>query len=322
MMYLLVFIALVFSSLIYIKLARKYNIVDKPNHRSLHEKNTLRGGGVLIVFATLIYFLIFPERTNVVFLICILILGLISFLDDIYTLSSLLRFFIHFTAISLLLWSCDYVFGINVYSVCLIAVFYIASLGFLNIYNFMDGINGITFLNAFTSYLFLYIINSKVAAIDPDLLIFLAFGLVIFGFYNFRKKAVLFGGDIGSITIGFSMLFFTISIFNKSNNPLVFMILYIYLIDGGWTIVKRFIAKENIFKPHKNHLYQKLITVFKWSHLKTSFIYFSIQTLLNSLIVLFWNTNFNKFYLSAMVFIILSIIYFFISNQIEKYQVK
>lgn len=63
MEYLLLVFFLVFGLLIYFKIADKYNIIDKPNHRSSHTEITLRGGGVIYWFASLIYFIQQPAET-------------------------------------------------------------------------------------------------------------------------------------------------------------------------------------------------------------------------------------------------------------------
>ena len=79
----------------------------------------------------------------------------------------------------------------------------------------------------------------------------------------------------------------------------------IYGIDSGWTIVQRVIAKENIFLPHRKHLYQLLANEYQFSHLRVSFIYFIVQITLN----LIWLLNYengNSMNIFIFSFILLS----------------
>jgi len=258
---------------VYIKIAIKKDIKDNPNHRSAHTKPTVRGGGIIVPLALLTY-MFFYKPSNPQFYYFIggtFLVAIISFIDDLITLSSKLRILIHFVAIITMLYGLNLIEFSSVYSCIIILILLVFSMGFLNIYNFMDGINGITFLNAFVSYLALFYINKTyIEFTSNDLLIVLLISIIVFGFFNFRKKAICFAGDIGSITIGFSLLYFVIKLYLQTNNLAVFLILSVYLIDGGWTIVERFLRKENIFEAHKRHLYQLLANDLKVSHLRVS----------------------------------------------------
>ena len=77
-MYLIIFTLLLVMELVFFKFADKYNIIDKPNHRSAHTEITLRGGGIIFWFAALLYF-VQNTKDNYLFFIGITLVSLISF---------------------------------------------------------------------------------------------------------------------------------------------------------------------------------------------------------------------------------------------------
>lgn len=317
---LIVFIVLFVLEILYIKIAKAKNIKDTPNHRSAHIEPTIRGGGIIILFAVLIYPILYAPDLQFYYLLAgVVLVSVISFLDDLMTLSSKIRILIHLIAFTLIFYSLGLIQFNSITSICILGLIYIFSIGYLNIYNFMDGINGITFLNALVSYAALFYLNKYYIAFeDPNLLAILMIALVVFGFFNFRKKAICFAGDVGSISIGFSLIYFAIKFYLASNNPLILLIFSVYLLDGGWTIFERLLDKENIFEAHKKHLYQKLVNDLRLPHLKVSTIYFLFQLLINSvLILLLINKVYWPFGLS-LVFIFLSILYFVIKKITNK----
>ena len=100
MLYILVFIFLFVSELLYFRIADKYNIIDKPNERSSHASVTLRGGGVVFFIGVLIFFLL-NNFEYPLFFVCLTLISIISFADDIKQQSPKLRLLIQFTALLL-----------------------------------------------------------------------------------------------------------------------------------------------------------------------------------------------------------------------------
>lgn len=184
----------------------------------------------------------------------------------------------------------------------------------------MDGINGITFLNALISYVTFYIFNVYIFKFtNSSLLIILIISTLIFGFFNFRLKPKCFAGDVGSITIGFTIVYFLIKLFFVSNNYIVFLLLGVYLLDGGWTIFERIVRKEKVFEPHKRHLYQLFANDLKTPHLKISVYYCILQLVLNVLVMFFLiTTKSNNLYKTLFILFLLSIFYFLIKNKVYK----
>ena len=321
LIYLLIFIMLFVLEVVYLKIATIIDIKDTPNHRSAHTKPTIRGGAIIIVLAIVIYSIFF-QPSNYQFyylLIGVLLVATVSFIDDIVLLSSRLRLLVHFTAFSLIFYSLNLFSDLTLISLLLLIFMYMLSIGFLNIYNFMDGINGITFLNALVSFsTLLYLNKYYFVFIDSKLLIVLILAVLVFGFFNFRKKAICFAGDIGSITIGFSLIYFVLKLYLTSHNPAVFLIFAVYLLDGGWTIIERLFRKENIFEAHRRHLYQLLANDLNMDHLKISTYYFLLQVLVNSLLILSLDFKTNQLIALSIIAISLSFIYLIIKRKAIK----
>ncbi|AQS95119.1 hypothetical protein BXQ17_13990 [Polaribacter sp. BM10] len=305
--YVLVTLLLAVLSYVYLKLAIKFKIIDKPNQRSSHTKITVRGGGIIFPVAILLFFIL-NDYQYPYFVLGVFLISVISFLDDIYTLSSKIRFPFQFLGVFLILYQVDYPFS----PFYLYAVFLILGIGAVNMFNFMDGINGITGLYSLAVISGLFLINNTENIVDNDLLIYPAISLVIFGFYNFRRKALFFAGDIGSIAIGLFMYFVGFLLAIKLSSPLILLLIIVYGADAGNTLLYRKIfTKESIFDPHRHHIYQKLVDVYKISHLKVASIYAILQLFVNFIIFKTY-----KLELSSQLIVFFVLIFIFIVSYI------
>jgi UDP-N-acetylmuramyl pentapeptide phosphotransferase/UDP-N-acetylglucosamine-1-phosphate transferase len=132
-------VAIVCLELFYFRVAIRYHIIDKPNERSSHHLPTVRGAGIIFLFAVLIWFAL--EQTNYWFVVSIVLLGIISFLDDLKTISSALRISVHLVSMALLFYETSFS---TAFPLGLVIVSFIVAVGILSAFNFMDGINGIT----------------------------------------------------------------------------------------------------------------------------------------------------------------------------------
>ena len=293
--YILVLGVLIISSIIYLKIAVKYKIIDKPNERSSHSKITIRGGGILFPLAILLFFIL-NDYQYPYFCLAIFLIAVVSFLDDIYTLSSKIRFPFQFLAVFLIMLEIGYPF-VPIWAFLFFLLF---SVGIANMFNFMDGINGITGLYCLSVLSGYFIVNSNEALINPDLILYTSLALVVFGFYNFRKKALFFAGDIGSIVLGMLIFFIGFLFTYKLESPLMLMIVVVYGADAGCTLLyRKFYTKESIFDPHRHHIYQKLVDKYKISHLKVATAYGIIQLLVNLII---FKTYKLDFYNQVLIF--------------------
>jgi len=313
--YLLVFSILILSSISYFKLAKKFRILDKPNERSSHTNITIRGGGILFPIAILSFYFT-DDFQYTYFVFGLLILAVISFLDDIYTLSFKIRFFVQLIGVFLLL----YQINLPLFPIPIAFLFLLVAMGYINVHNFMDGINGITGLYSLSSLSVIALINFKESIFDQNLLIYTIIAILVFGFYNFRKKALFFAGDIGSITLGFLLVFLIFKSIIELNAPIIMLSVLIYGADGGCTMLyRKFFTTEKWTDPHRHHIYQKLVDYNKWSHLQVSFLYFGLQLIINLLIFYTYHLNYNQQWILMITVIVLSIfMYYLIFQSLKK----
>ncbi|MFC3159064.1 glycosyltransferase family 4 protein [Chryseobacterium arachidis] len=257
MEYIIATIILFISIIIYFKIADKYNIIDKPNHRSAHTQITLRGGGIIFPVAFIVLCLF--NLNEVIehywsFGLGLLAICFISFIDDIRTLSSKVRLSVHLLSVILLLYFTN-TFSLMPFWVW--PIFFVMIIGTLNAYNFMDGINGMTGMYSFITLLSLLYINKDIISFTEDsFIIYPILASLVFLFFNFRKKAKCFAGDVGSMGIGFWVIALITLLIMKTQDYKYILLLSIYGMEVVLTIIERILLKENIFEAHRRHLYQ------------------------------------------------------------------
>jgi len=305
--YLIIVIFLIITILSYFRIADHFNIIDKPNERSSHKKVTLRGGGIIFYFgvlaASLLFGIVYPY-----FLIGLTLIAMISFIDDIKEVRSWLRLSFHFISMLLMFYDC----GLFSLPWLYLIVSLILATGIINAYNFMDGINGITggYSLAVLGAM-LYINNYITDFISNDLLLSVILSVIVFNFFNFRKKAKCFAGDVGSVSIAFIIVFMLTRLIVKTNDLSYIILLVVYGVDSVCTIIHRLMLKENIFKAHRKHLYQIMSNELKIPHVKVSALYFLIQVIISSIyviIVSIYDVKYNYLLLLSSI-ACLSIIY-------------
>ena len=281
MLYLLYLPILTILLLLYFRIAVKLKIIDKPNHRSSHSRFTIRGGGIIFPIALLLQALIIGFEYPL-FNLGLLIIGFVSFYDDLRPISHKIRLFVHLAAVSLLFVEA----GLMNFPIWVLLIAYILVVGTINAYNFMDGINGITGSYSLIAILSLYFINeTKTHFVSSGWLIVSGFSLLVFLFFNFRKKAKCFAGDVGSVSLAFIIVFFLLLLIIKTGELKYIGFLLLYGLDAVTTIVFRLIRRENIFEAHRSHFYQYKVNVKNWPHLRVSALYMIGQLLINVLII-------------------------------------
>ena len=311
--YILITAVLIIGIIIYLKMAEKWSIIDQPNSRSSHLVVTKRGGGIIYLIALVIY-MISSNFNMPSIIICGLLLGIMGFIDDVKNLDFKIKLIFQCLTIGYFLSTGSYN-GLEWYLLILMFFLIISS---INILNFMDGINGLTILYSLSFLISFYIINAHIIAFtDSNFLLIVILSNLIIGYFNIRKKAVCFLGDVGAITMGFIYAVLTITLILKTNSLSPLILFLVYFLDSGWTIVERLLAKENIFHPHRKHLYQLLVNEYKLSHLLVASIYFSIQALIN----ITWLLNYEKDLSSIIlisIFGIFSVIYLLTKKILNK----
>ncbi len=318
MIYLLVFASLFLLELFYFRLADRFNIIDKPNERSSHTKITLRGGGVIFYIGALLYFL-FSEFQYPWFFLGLTLMTIISFLDDVFTLSSKIRLLVHFSSVLLLAFQM-HLFDMPWYY---LLITFILVVGVINAYNFMDGINGITACYSLAVGGLLILVNLEMGFIAQDLLTFTLLGVLVFAFFNFRNNARCFAGDVGAVSIAYILLFALGTLILVTGNLIYILFLSVYGIDVVWTIIRRLYLKENIFEAHRSHLYQFLGNEAGLNKLVISFFYGFIQVLVGLVVIQFSNYSVEaQVIFSIILLIFMSLIYLILKSWILKKYVK
>lgn len=281
MIYVLVFIALFILELIYFKIANRFNIIDKPNERSSHTQITLRGGGIVFYFSTCCFFILSGLQYPF-FFIGLSAITVVSFFDDVFTLSNRIRLLVQLIAVLLMFYQW------NLFDISLLWIFptLIVVIGIINAYNFMDGINGITVCYSISVLLLLlFANNNEVSYVNNELIIYALIGTGVFGFFNFRAKAKAFAGDVGSVSMAFIVIFLLGALIITSGNFIYILFLVVYGLDTIWTIIGRLAKKENIFQAHRSHLYQYLSNEVGVNKLFVALLYGVVQFLIGLIVL-------------------------------------
>jgi UDP-N-acetylmuramyl pentapeptide phosphotransferase/UDP-N-acetylglucosamine-1-phosphate transferase len=198
--------------------------------------------------------------------------------DDIHSLPDSVRLVVQFTAMTMILWpvAMGTEFSLWIRVAILVAALIVA-VGGTNIFNFMDGINGITGGYALAMVIPLFLLNQKYAFMEESLLVVMGLSLVVFSFFNFRTKAKCFAGDVGSI--GMAMfLVYCVSRLMFVTGDVTWIVLYlIYGVDGMMTILHRIMLHENLGQAHRKHAFQLMANELKMKHVVVSTIYMVLQ---------------------------------------------
>lgn len=276
-------VVLLCLELLYFKVADKFNIIDKPNERSSHSSIVLRGGGVIFSLSIIAWAVMMAVQGNgavvegyLPFLFGLLIVAVVSFVDDIKSLPDSVRLVAQFGAMALMFWS----MGIMHWNMWwIVAIALIVCVGATNVINFMDGINGITAGYSFAVLLPLIVLNNDLHFVEPSFLIVAALGVLVFCIFNFRPKgkAKCFAGDVGSISIAFIMLFAIGRLVVLTQDVTYLILLLVYGVDGCLTICHRILLHENLGEAHRKHAYQLMANELKIDHVKVSLVYMFMQ---------------------------------------------
>lgn len=269
----------------YFRLAAHFNIIDKPNERSSHSSVVLRGGGVIFLLGVWIWCAFFGFHYPL-FLAAVTLAAGISFIDDIHSLPDSVRLVVQFVAMGLMIGqiflggSGAFAFGESMWAkILFVVVALIVCVGATNIYNFMDGINGITAGYSLAVLVPLAIMNMRTGFVEPSFLIVMVLAVLVFSFFNFRPrgKAKCFAGDVGSVGMAFIVLFAIGMLIARTGDITWLIFLLVYGVDGCLTICHRIMLHENLGEAHRKHAYQLMANELKMSHPLVSLIYMALQ---------------------------------------------
>ncbi len=301
-----------------IKTSHKLGIMDIPNQRSLHTIPTPRTGGLAVLFAVSVGFFIFYDEINIGLLSMLpygLVILAIAFVDDIYSISALLRFTLQIVVALVFVLN-----GLNLdilslpgldiplnnFMASTVTVIFIVWV--VNLYNFMDGMDGFAggmAIIGFSTFAILSVMQGDTNfAILNLVVVAAAFGFIIFNL----PPAKIFLGDVGSTLFGTLVALFILwadvtHVFPAWLGVIVFMP---FFLDASVTLCKRVLKKEKVWQAHRSHYYQRLVLL-GLGHKKTLMLEY-IWMLSCSLvsIALLENSNGMVQFLVLTLFIVLS----------------
>lgn len=299
------------ATAISIKISLRQGVLDLPNARSSHTGPVPRMGGLGMLTAFYLITATFgvlgklglvqfaPYSQNIiVILFAAAVTAAAGLIDDLYHLKQAPKFLMQFVIalmlvaygirleiISIPAWR---VLGLGVFSFPLTILWLT---GFSNVYNFMDGINGLAAGTAAVYGAFFFIIawlqgDRELAAIS----VLLSGSCLGFLFHNF-PVARTFMGDSGSLFLGMIFALIVVRLAQHSRNPsslvALLLICSVYLYDSTFTLFRRLRHGENIFLAHRSHLYQRLVLA-GHSHVKITGLYLFMHVLMGSLAVFYF----------------------------------
>lgn len=320
--YLILAVLLIGAELFYFRIADHFNIIDKPNERSSHSSIVLRGGGIIFLIGVLFWAVAvlcggfsgaldgtfgdvlvggsgdvpgggFSGALEVYpcFLLAVTLAAGISFVDDVRSLPDSVRLVVQFVAMGLLILQLflsskgEGLFGdSNLFiNIVFVVVALIVCVGATNIYNFMDGINGITAGYSIAVLVPLLLMNRSEGFMSDSFLVVSLISVLVFSFFNFRPrgKAKCFAGDVGSVGIAFILLFAIGMLIVRTGDVTWLIFLLVYGVDGCLTICHRILLHENLGEAHRKHAYQLMANELKMSHPVVSLIYMALQLLVS-----------------------------------------
>lgn len=255
-----------------IGLLDRHKMFDIPSQRSLHEGSIPRGGGLAIVSCLLIALLavaLISHRYAVFGGLATLVFAwsLLGFCDDRYDLSPQKRFAIQILFALAGVAAFGYVTEIQLSQSDFIGLsgvgFLLTVIGILwsaNLYNFMDGMDGLaasqTVIAGLTLAFWFWFLGDQFMSIVCLVLAASSYGFLL---HNWQP-AKIFMGDVGSVTIGAFLAMLTIYGNTRYQIPLIsfVLLLAVFVFDASFTIVRRMMNREKFWLPHRSHLYQRL----------------------------------------------------------------
>ena len=316
--YIILFVASVGLTYLVRLLALKKNIVDNPNERSSHTVPTPRGGGLAIVitwFVALVYLFVQNKiEANLFYaLLSGLVLALVSMVDDVIDLKPSIRMLAQaISAFGALYFLGGFQlipeFNNPIVFWLLNFLVFIGIIWFINLYNFLDGIDAYASQEAILVATGIFIITGN------STLGFLIAAVGGFLIWNW-PKAKIFMGDVGSTQLGFILV--VLGIYFHNNQELAItnwlILTSLFWFDATFTLYRRWRNKESLSVAHKKHMYQRL-NQSGFSHFKVSIYAIILNVILIGIVWL------NLLYLHQGIILLLVVIVllFIINKHIDK----
>lgn len=321
--------SLFFSAIIVAFVCRigpKINLLDMPNHRSSHLVPTLKGGGVGILLTFMI--IGFFVARQYAFVITCSAIGIIGLISDLFDISSGLRLVIHIaSAFILIVLTANLLHPANNITMILLMLFLVMFIaGSANIYNFMDGINGIAALTAIVAFGLLSVFSAEnFGSRFPATILAVSITFASLGFLRFNMpSARIFMGDVGSVFLGFTFAGIVVLLSkNIADFICLSSFLFTFYADEVVTMCLRLKDAQNLLLPHRRHFYQILANEGKMPHWKISCGYAVAQFAIG-LSILSMRPLGLRFIISTLVlyFIVFVILNFLVRRKFESIPIK
>ena len=299
--------------------ALKYKLIDVPNERSSHNVPTPKGGGVAIVISwflgiTVLFFMGYVEDSLYFALLSGIILSVVSLIDDFINVKPFIRLIFQFITVIIAFYFLN---GLrpfiipelslnNLYVIYPIVI--IGMVWFINLFNFMDGVDGFASTEAILISLVIFVLSGNII------------NLVLIGciagflFWNW-PKAKIFMGDVGSTQLGFILVILGVYFHNKLEFSILnwIMLSSPFWFDATFTLYRRWRNKEKLSQAHRKHAYQRIVQA-GFSHQKVNFYLIGINITLFVIILVYREFGFMK----VPLFILSLLIYYFLTRIIDK----
>jgi UDP-N-acetylmuramyl pentapeptide phosphotransferase/UDP-N-acetylglucosamine-1-phosphate transferase len=252
-----------------IPLLRRAAVLDHPNERSLHEAPTPRGGGIALIAAILFAWLALIGAGAVgprllVILCGAALLAAISWIDDLRGLSPATRLLAQFVAVGLgmlALIPAGPVFQFWLMPGLDAAAAALLWLWFVNLFNFMDGIDGLAGSEAAAIGIGLVVFASVGTGSDPGLAALAgtaaaaALGFLVWNW----APAKIFLGDVGSVPLGYLLGFLLLEVAARGHWKIALIVPLYFLADATLTLLRRLARGERVWQAHRQHFYQRAV---------------------------------------------------------------
>jgi len=253
----------VLGILILIPILTSYKMFDRPNSRSSHTLPIPRGGGIAIILASLAIPFILKINWPIIVVYITLIFSFVSLRDDIKSINPFIRFAIHVFLVLIFFYFSPWKNQISFFTNPLpfhfdIIILFVALLWFINLFNFMDGIDGITGVECIILSLGATLVCFFNGQNINQPYIALAGAGVAFLIFNWHP-AKIFLGDSGSIPLGFINGYILLDLSSKGLSYAALILSSYYLCDSSITLIKRILDKQKPWKAHNDHFYQKAV---------------------------------------------------------------
>lgn len=266
-----------------IPVLRRIQVVDVANERSSHRGVALRGLGVApwfgVAIALALALLLYPtgSASALPVLTAALAAGLLGFVEDTFGLSISVRAGMQLL-IGVLLSVSVGIFESGLLAVLLVGLFFA---GYVNVANFMDGINGISGAHG-------VVVGLSVAAVGvhQELGWLVMVGVLVAGVFGVfipwnMGSELRFLGDVGSYLLG-GVVAATVIVAVSEGVPLWALVspLLLYIADAAYTLARRMVSRKSWREAHREHVYQRLAAAPSWGHGKVAILYGAITAFL------------------------------------------